>query len=59
VLWKVQILEKLKWLTLDFEDNPVLRRIVIHIDDLDTNELTAALKSLIGTRSLLYHRLHG
>lgn len=56
VLWKAQILGKLKWLTLDFDDNPELRRIVVHIDHLNANELAAALKSLIGARSLFYHR---
>ena len=56
VLWKVQILKKSKWLTLDLADNPQLRRILIHIDDLDTDKLDDALKSLIGSRSLLYYR---
>jgi len=56
VLWKVQILEKPKWLTLDFEENPELRRILIHIDRLEINALDVALKALIGTHSLLYHR---
>jgi hypothetical protein len=56
VLWKAQILEKSKWLTLDFENNPLLRRILIHVDRLDLNELEAAMKSLIGTRALLFYR---
>lgn len=56
VLWKAQILVKLKWLILDFEDNSLLRRIVVHIDYLDAVTLEEALKSLIGTRSLLYIR---
>ena len=58
VLWKAQILEKSKWLALDFEDNPLLRRILVHIDRLDANRLDDALKSLIGSRSLLYYRRH-
>ena len=56
VLWKVQILEKQKWLTLDFEDNPSLRRILVHIDRLDADGVDAALRSLIGLHSLLYYR---
>jgi hypothetical protein len=56
VLWKAQILEKQKWLTLDFEDNPLLRRILVHIDRLDAESVDAALRSLIGSRSLLYYR---
>ena len=56
VLWKAQILETQKWLTLDFEDNPLLRRILVHIDRLDSDSVDAALRSLIGFRSLLYYR---
>ena len=59
VLWKVQILGKLKWLTLDFTESPLLRRILIHIDCLDADELDGALRMLIGERSLLYYRLGG
>jgi hypothetical protein len=58
LLWKAQILEKQRWLTLDFEDNPLLRRILVHIDRIDADALDAALKSLIGKRSLLYYRRH-
>jgi hypothetical protein len=56
VLRKVQILEQPKWLTLDFEHNPLLSRVLIHIDHLDANQLDTALRSLIGTRSLLFYR---
>lgn len=56
VLWKAQILEKSKWLTLDFEDNPLLRRILIHIDHLDADQLDAEMRTLIGARTLLYYR---
>jgi len=58
VLWKAQILEKSKWLTLDFEHNPLLSRILIHIDQLDAAQLDAAMRSLIGDRKLLYYRIH-
>ena len=58
VLWRAQILGKLRWLTLDFEENPRLRRIVIHIDRLDAHELDAALRLLIGARTLLYYPRH-
>ena len=58
VLWKAQILEKSKWLTLDLKDNPLLRRIVVHIDHLNVDELDADLKALIGMHSLLYFRHH-
>jgi hypothetical protein len=56
VLWKAQILEKQKWLTLDFENNPLLSRILVHIDLIDFDSVDAALRSLIGTRSLIYYR---
>ena len=56
VLWKAQILEKQKWLTLDFENNPLLSRILVHIDLIDSDSVDAALRSLIGSRSLLYYR---
>jgi hypothetical protein len=56
VLSKAQILEQQGWLTLDFEDNPVLRRLLIHIGRLNSNALDGALRSLIGVRSLLYFR---
>ena len=56
VLWKAQILEKLKWLTLDFEENLLLGRILIHIDRLDVDSVDAALRSLIGSRSLHFNR---
>jgi hypothetical protein len=56
VLLKAHILGKLKWLILDFENNPVLLRIVVLIEGLDADELEADLKSLIGTRSVLYFR---
>lgn len=56
VLWKAQILKESKWLGLDFADNPQLRRILIHIDHLDADKLDDVLKSLIGSRSLLYYR---
>src|SRR5262245_32464837 len=56
VLSKAQILERSNWLTLDFEENPLLRRILIHIDRLSADELDSAMRSLIGTRSLLYYR---
>lgn len=55
VLWKAQILPD-RWLTLDFEKNPLLSRILIHADRLDVDGLDAALRSLIGTRSVLYYR---
>lgn len=55
VLWKAQILQKLKWLTLDFSGNPLLTRIVIHIDHLDAGELDAAMRALIASRSVLYY----
>jgi hypothetical protein len=56
VLRKAQILEKQSWLTLDFEDNPLLRRILVHIDRLDADRVDAALRSLIGSRAVLYYR---
>jgi hypothetical protein len=56
VVSKVQILEKSKWLTLDFEENSLLRRILVYIDRLDADELDAALRLIIGARALLYFR---
>ena len=56
ILWKVQIMERLHWLTLDFEENPILRRIVVHIEHLDVNELDAALRQMFGARTLQYIR---
>jgi hypothetical protein len=53
---KVQILDRLKWLTLDFEENTVLRRIVIHIDQLDADQLSASLKRMIGARPVIFNR---
>ena len=56
VLWKTQLMETPRWLTLDFEKNPLLSRIVIHIGDLNADDLDAALTALIGSRSLLYFK---
>ena len=55
VLWKAQVLERQKWLTLDFEANPMLSRILIHIDQLDPKTLACALREMIGPRKLLFH----
>jgi hypothetical protein len=55
VLWKIQVLERQKWLTLDFEANPLLSRILIHIDQLDPKALASALREVIGPRKLLFH----
>ena len=56
VLCKAQILEKPKWLTLDFEENHLLGRILIHIDRIDVDSIDTALRSLIGSRSLHINR---
>jgi hypothetical protein len=57
VVRKVQMFEKLKWLTLDFENNLLLHRILIHIDFLEADELDLVLKSLIAERPLPYYRV--
>jgi hypothetical protein len=56
VLWKVQIIERLHWLILDFENNPILSRIVVRIERLNVNQLEAALRRVFGERKLLYFR---
>lgn len=58
VLRKVQLLRKFRWLILDFEENQLLRRIVIYIDRLDAGALDTAVAALIGTRSLPYYNRH-
>jgi hypothetical protein len=54
-LWKIQIMERQKWLTLDFRAYPTLTRILIHIDELDPTRLGEALREIVGNRKLLFH----
>jgi hypothetical protein len=58
VLRKLQILDGNSWLTLDFERNPKLSRLVVSIAGIDFDDLDLALKELIGSRSVLYFRHH-
>ena len=55
-LTKVQILESLQWLTLDFRENPLLTRIVIQTNRLNLEHLDSAMRALIATRLPFYHR---
>lgn len=55
VLWKIQILERQKWLTLDFEANPLLSRILVHIDRVEPRALESAIREVVGSRKLLFH----
>jgi hypothetical protein len=58
VLWKIQILERQKWLTLDFRAYPTLTRILVHIDELNRSSLEEDIRDLVGGRNLLFHCYH-
>lgn len=56
VLRNIQVIDKFKWLILDFEQNHLIGRILIHTERIHLAGFELALRSLIGSRPLGFHR---
>lgn len=52
---QVQILEPMKWLVIDFLENPTLRRIVVHVEPLNVEALDTALRELLAEKPVAYY----